>query len=182
MIRLFIGIPLPDNLRQRLALMQAGVPDARWVPPENLHLTLRFIGEVEEPAAQDVHDALSRLNIAAFPLTLRGAGLFSAGKRPRALWVGVEENPALHYLQSKVERAVQKAGLEPEHRHFTPHVTIARVSKSPLNRLESFVAEHDSFSAAPVTIDQFALYESQLGKAQAHYQRLVDYPMIGAML
>ncbi len=182
MIRLFIGIPLPETLRQRLTLMQAGVPEARWVPPENLHLTLRFIGEVEEPVAQDIHDALSRLNVAAFPLTLRGAGLFSAGKRPRALWIGVEENPALNYLQSKVERAVQKAGLEPEHRQFTAHVTIARVSKSPLNRLESFIAEHDSFAAGPITIDQFALYESHLGKAQAHYHVVADYPLIGAML
>ena len=182
MIRLFIGIPLPEDLRQQLALMQAGVPEARWVALQNLHLTLRFIGEVEEPVAHDLHDALSRLNVAAFPLTLRGAGLFSTGRRPRALWIGVADNPALTYLQTKVERAVQQAGLAPAQRQFTPHVTIARVAKSPLHRLESFIAEHERFAAPLVTIDRFALYESHLGKAQAHYRQLVDYPLIGAML
>ncbi|MEO0393173.1 MAG: RNA 2',3'-cyclic phosphodiesterase [Pseudomonadota bacterium] len=182
MIRLFVGIALAEDVTQRLVTLQHGVPEARWIEPQNLHLTLRFIGPAEEPQAQDIHDALDQISAAVFPITWQGMGYFAAGKRPRSLWVGVADNPALDYLQSKVERALQKAGLEPETRRFTPHVTLGRVSQSPLHRLDHYVADHDGCYLPSMRVDRFTLFQSHLGKAQADYQAVVDYPLIGAMM
>lgn len=124
MIRLFVAIELPGEVRDRLAMLGAGVENARWVPPENLHLSLRFIGEVHEPVVEDIIPALSRIRMKPFALTLSGAGHFESGKRVRALWVGVEKSPPLINLQERIEAALARAGvLElavviPVHSHY----------------------------------------------------------------
>ena len=127
MIRLFVGLELPAEVRERLRLLLSGIPYARWTPAENLHLTLRFIGEVDEVQAEAAHDALLGVDAAGFELTIRGCGAFDGGHRAQTLWAGVDRCDGLAHLHDKVEAAVVRAGLAPERRIFSPHITLARV-------------------------------------------------------
>src|SRR5690242_13145374 len=128
MLRLFVGIALPPQLKLRLSLLASGVPGARWVDPGNMHLTLRFIGEVDEGVASDIDAALARIRAPRFAVTLTGIGHFG-GAAPRLLWAGVESNAALFHLRDKIEAAVVRAGLAAETRRFSPHVTLARLKQ-----------------------------------------------------
>src|SRR5205085_6878330 len=125
----------------------------------NLHLTLRFIGEIDEGLAADVDAALQRVKVRPFKLQLAGAGVFG-GNRPRALWVGVERDPALWQLRDKIEQALIRAGLEPEGRRFAPHVTLARLRDPVLDQLGQFLAAHAQFRADPLPVEEFSLIAS----------------------
>src|SRR5262249_48243085 len=113
MIRLFVALEIPESVRTRMALLQGGVPGARWANDDQMHLTLRFIGEVDENIAHDIDDALAGIRAPAFKLEFAGVGEFG-GKNPRALWAGVRANDALMHLQKKVETALQRLGLPAE--------------------------------------------------------------------
>src|SRR5690349_12574227 len=143
MLRLFVGIGFPPELKLRLSLLCSGVPGARWVDPGNFHLTLRFIGEVGEDVAADIDDALSRVRARRFTLQIAGTGVF--GDRPRSLWAGVERNPELVGLRDKVEQLLIRVGLPPEARKFAPHVTLARLRDPPLDKLRDFLSAHAQF-------------------------------------
>ena len=140
MIRLFVALSLPAAIKEQLAMLSGGIPGARWVPPENYHLTLRFIGEVESWRAEEVDEALANIRARPFMLSLRGLGLFEKAGRISSLWVGVEKTDQLGLLQAKVETALQRIGLEPERKRFAPHVTLAgptgrrRRSSSPSSK------------------------------------------------
>ncbi|MGE4219720.1 MAG: RNA 2',3'-cyclic phosphodiesterase [Alphaproteobacteria bacterium] len=179
MIRLFVAIPLPGPVRQHLSLLSGGIPGAAWAAAETLHLTLRFIGEVEEGVAEDIDDALSRIRQAPFDLALAELGLFSTGRNPRTLWAGVERSEPLARLQAKVETAVIDAGLVPESRKFTPHVTLARLKNAPWGRVEQVLAGHAGFRAGPFTVDRFTLYSSLLAREGAIHTPEADYPLDG---
>ena len=176
-MRLFVAIDLPWELRARLAMLAGGVPGARWVPPENHHLTLRFIGEMPKHRAEEVDEALAALRAPGFPLTLAGIGTFGKGSKPVSLWAGVERNPALDHLQSKIETALQRAGLEPERRRFAPHVTLARLDNVPEAKLAAYVQAHNLFRAEPVPVRHFTLFSSRLGKEQPVYTPEVEYEL-----
>lgn len=176
-MRLFVAIDLPDALRRELALMTGGLPGARWVPPENYHLTLRFIGEAPAWQAEEIDHALSGVRAAAFPLTLVGVGLFAKGGRGTSLWAGVERTTALDHLRAKVETALQRIGLEPERRRFTPHVTLARVDAVPQPRLAAHLQAHGLFRARPIMVAHFTLFSSRLGKERAVYLAEAEYPL-----
>ena len=135
MIRLFVALALPAAIKAQLALLSGGIPGARWVPPENYHLTLRFIGEVESWRAEEVDEALANIRARPFMLSLRGLGLFEKAGRISSLWVGVEKTDQLGLLQAKVETALQRIGLEPERKRFAPHVTLARTDRAPPEKL-----------------------------------------------
>jgi 2'-5' RNA ligase len=177
MIRLFVALALPTALKTQLSLLAGGIPGARWVPPENYHLTLRFIGEVEPWRAQEVDQALAGIRAPGFELSLRGLGTFEKGGRIHALWVGAEKNDGLAFLQGKVETALQRAGFEPERRRFAPHVTLARTEKAAPEKLMGFVQAHNLFRALPVEVASFTLYSSHLGKEQALYVPEVEYDL-----
>jgi len=173
-MRLFVALDLPIPLKARLAMLAGGVPGARWVPPENYHLTLRFIGETQKHRAEEIDEALFALRARGFSLTLAGIGLFEKGGRANSLWVGVERNPALDHLQNKIETALQRAGLEPERRRFAPHVTLARLDNVPEAKLAAYVQAHNLFRAEPVPVEHFTLFSSQLGKEQPVYTPEVE--------
>ncbi len=176
MIRLFVGIPLPPSLRRQLGSFAAGIPNARWTPEENLHLTLRFIGEVDETTAGAVHDALAELQAPAFTMTVGGCGTFEGGRRPVTLWLGVERQPALVRLRDKVESALVRVGLPAESRRFQPHITLARMKDPPLPKLHAFVAGHNLFhDSVPVT--SFVLFSSHLGRGEPIYTAEAEYPL-----
>jgi 2'-5' RNA ligase len=181
-MRLFVALDLPWTLRERLVLLGGGgIPGARWVSSENLHLTLRFIGETPAHRAEEIDLALAALRGRGFSLTLAGVGVFARnspkGGRSTTLWVGVERNPQLDYLQGKIETALQRAGLEPERRRFSPHVTLARLDAVPEAKLAAYVQAHNLFRAEPVPIGHFTLFSSLLGKEQSVYTPEVEYPL-----
>ncbi|MDE1148925.1 MAG: RNA 2',3'-cyclic phosphodiesterase [Azospirillaceae bacterium] len=181
MIRLFVGLEMPEGVRDALARLSGGLPGARWVAPENHHLTLRFIGEVDEGVAQDVDEALDLVVAPAFTLALDGLGQFGAGDKARAVWAGVRPEPALDHLRAKVESAVVRAGLAAEPRKFTPHVTLAWLSgrETPASRLGRFLEDYGLFQAGPFPVDRFVLYESVLGRQGSTYHALRHYPLGG---
>ena len=178
MLRLFVGIEFPPELKLRLSLLCTGVAGAKWVDPGNLHLTLRFIGEIDEGLAVDVDEALSQLKARRFILQLAGTGVFG-GNRPHALWVGVERDPGLWQLRDRVEQALIRVGLEPESRRFAPHVTLARLRDPVLDQLGQFLAAHVQFRAEPLPVEHFSLIASFPTKAGSVYQDQADYPLSG---
>jgi len=178
MLRLFVGIEFPPELKLQLSLLCHGVSGARWVDPGNLHLTLRFIGEIDEGLAHDIDAALVRVKAKRFTLQLAGTGIFG-GNKPRALWVGVEPDPALLGLRDKIEQALIRTGLEPEQRRFSPHVTLARLRDPEIDKLAAFLAAHSRFRAAPLAVELFSLIASFPTKAGSVYEDQADYPLSG---
>jgi 2'-5' RNA ligase len=178
MIRLFVALELPDAVRQRLTGLMGGVPGARWTESENLHLTLRFIGEVENDRAHDIDAALAEVTAPAFDLILDGVGQFGNGNRARLLWAGVERNDALHHLNQKIESALVRVGLSREERKYTPHVTLARLKDAPLERVGRFLEDRALFRAGPLRMSHFTLFESKLGRSGPVYHGLSDYPLV----
>lgn len=179
-MRLFVALDLPASLRERLSWMARGLPGARWVPPENYHVTLRFIGEVPGYQAGEIDEALAGIRAPGFTLRLAGVGVFHKGAKASALWAGVERSPALDHLQTKVETALQRIGLEPERRRFAPHVTLARVDGAAEAKLAAWVQANNLFRADPVPVEHFTLFSSRLGKEQAAYTPEVEYPLTEA--
>ena len=177
MLRLFVGIGFPPELKLQLSLLCRGVPGAKWVDPGNFHLTLRFIGEISEDVAADVDDALSRLRARRFTLNIAGTGVFGGGDKPRSLWAGVERSPELVGLRDKVEQALIRTGLAPEQRKFAPHVTLARLHNPPLDKLREFLAAHAQFRAEPLPVEGFSLIASFQTKAGSVYEDQADYPL-----
>ncbi len=177
-MRLFVGLELPWEARRRLAMLGGrGVPGARWVPMENFHLTLRFIGEVPAYRAEEVDEALAALRAKRFALELAGVGTFAKGGRDTTLWVGVTRNPALEHLAGKIETALQRAGMHAERRRFAPHVTLARLDNAPVDKLAGFVQAHNLFRAGPIEVACFTLFSSQLGKEASVYTPEVEYEL-----
>lgn len=178
MHRLFVALALPSGVREQLSgLATGGIPGAKWVPPVNYHLTLRFIGEIDGWQADEVDEALSGIRARPFELSLKGLGLFEKAGRIQAMWVGAERNEALSHLQTKVETALQRVGLPAEKKRFAPHVTIARTDRAPPEKLVSFVQAHNLFRADPVPVECFTLFSSRLGKESSHYTPEVDYAL-----
>lgn len=159
MIRLFVAVDLPESIRDRLLALQGGVPGARWSNSGQLHLTLRFIGEVDENVAHDVHDALAAIRAPSFTLEISGVGEFG-GKNPRALWAGVKSNESLLHLQRKIETALQRIGLEPEQRKYSPHITLARLKSPPREKVVQFLTHAALFAAGPFPVNNFMLFSS----------------------
>jgi 2'-5' RNA ligase len=176
MLRLFVGIPFPPELKLRLSLLCTGLPGAKWVDPGNFHLTLRFIGEVDEGVAADIDEALARVAARPFTLQLAGTGSFGNGA-PRSLWVGVERNAELTALRDRIERALVRAGLPPEPRRFAPHVTLARLRHAAPPEIAAFLAASAQFRAEPLAVGAFSLIASLQTKAGRVYEDEASYPL-----
>lgn len=178
MIRLFTAIALPEIVRTRLGLICGGVPGARWITPDRMHLTLRFIGEVEEPRLEDIRLALSAISGAPFALTLRGVSTFGE-RRPRMIYAAVDRSEPLARLKHKIDAALMRIGIGPEaERRFTPHVTLARLGpQAHHGRVGGFLTEHGLFQAAPFPVEAFHLYSSVLSGEGSHYAVEETYPL-----
>lgn len=177
MIRLFVALVLPGAVCRWLSALAGGIPGARWVEEENLHLTLRFLGETEDGRVDDLVTALQRIDTPAFPLALHGVGQFGGDRKARALWAGVAASPALAHLQAKVESAVVRAGFPPETRKFLPHVTLARLKDAPPDRVGRFLAAHALLQPPPFTVDAFHLFESLPGRGGSVYLTLERFSL-----
>jgi 2'-5' RNA ligase len=176
MHRLFVAIRPPEDIRDLLVDAMDDGPELRWVEDANLHLTLRFIGEVERPLADDVAQALERVRFEAFALRLAGVGQFEQ-RNGGALWAAVEPRDPVAALAAKVERACQSAGIEPERRAFHPHVTIARWNRRSGAAVRAFLDRNRALRSDPFTVDSFSLIESRLSRHGAHYEEVASYPL-----
>ena len=175
-MRLFVALALPEDLRQRLHGLQRGLAAAKWVRPESLHLTLRFIGEVDNGQAEDVDAVLSRVGGEPFDLAVGGLGQFGDSRKIRALWAGCEVSEPLVRLQAKIERALQVAGLPPEGRKFKPHITLARFKSAPGSGLEGYLEANGGFYHPPFPVTGFTLFSSYLSQEGALYRPEAEYP------
>jgi 2'-5' RNA ligase len=176
-MRLFVALAISDAVADGLMLIQSGVPGARWSTREQLHLTLRFIGEVDGRDAVDIDDALAAIAAPRFALELHGVGEFG-GKNPHALWAGTRPNEALKHLARKVETAMQRIGLPAEERKFTPHVTLARLRASPRGRVLDYLTDHALYASGPFAVDKFILYSSVLTDDGSIYTAERDYGLV----
>lgn len=176
-MRLFVALDLPRTVRTRLSFLAGGLNGVRWLPPENYHVTLRFIGEVPNWRAEEIDHALATLRAPAFPIQLAGVGTFQKAGKVVSLWVGVDRSPALDHLQAKIETALQRAGLDREPRRFAPHITLARPNGAPENKVATWVQSHNLFRSDPIEVEHFTLFSSLLGKEQAAYEAEVEYPL-----
>jgi 2'-5' RNA ligase len=175
-MRLFVATALPDAIAEGVAQIQSGVPGARWQTREQLHLTLRFIGEVDGHDAAAIDDALQSISAAKFSIALKGVGEFG-GKSPRALWAGVAPHEQVMAVARKVENALQRIGLDAEQRKFAPHVTLARLKATPRGRVMDYLFDHALFASAPFEVDEFILYSSQLSSGGSIYVAERTYPL-----
>lgn len=174
--RLFVAIRPTEAIIDAMIDTMDEVENARWQDEMQLHLTLRFIGEVDTPLANDTADALGRIKFAPFDLSFQGVGHFERSHWPSALWAGVAPCPELLTLQKKVERACVSAGLPAETRRFTPHVTLARLNRSA-GDVAPWLSRHGSIAAGPMRVDAFTLYESTLTHAGAYYEPVVRFTL-----
>jgi RNA 2',3'-cyclic 3'-phosphodiesterase len=177
--RLFVSLELPELVQQSLAMLCNDVPGARWAPPEQIHLTLRFIGDVDGLGFQDVGDALASVRAVPFELVLRGVGHFPPRGEPRTLWAGVEKSEPLLLLHDRIESALVRVGLERERRKFAPHVSLARLRGTPTRAVVSFLARNALFRTDPIPIDEFHLVSSQLTPKHAVHRNEGTYPLGG---
>jgi 2'-5' RNA ligase len=174
-MRLFVAIPLPDEVLDALEHTQEGMPGARWIPAENMHLTLRFLGEVGNAEFDDIMQALAEVVVPPFPLDIASVGHFESRGVPKVLWAGVRANSALSHLHAKVEQAVKRCDLPPEPRKFAPHITLARLHNSYPSEAQAFLQRNALLDAGTVWVYGFTLFSSHLGKGDPHYRSEVDY-------
>jgi 2'-5' RNA ligase len=174
MRRLFVAIRPPEAVRDILLDAMEGVPGLRWQDDQQLHLTLRFIGEVERRLAEDLATALDRLRFARFQLRIAGVGRFDH-HRKGALWASVEPRAPLAALAAKIERICVGVGLLPERRAFHPHITLARWGRGFAPSIDPYLARHAALRSDPFIVSDFTLFESRLGRGGAHYEAVATY-------
>jgi 2'-5' RNA ligase len=176
MPRIFTAIEIPADVAQMLTFLRGGLPGARWIDPENYHITLRFIGDVDAHVAHDVASMLDSVNRAPFDLRLDGLGSFG-GRKPRAVFADVAPSRALMDLQAEHERLMQRGGLEPEGRKYTPHVTLARLRDSSSRQVADYLSERGSFRSVSFRVERFVLYSSRASVGGGPYVVEEAYPL-----
>jgi 2'-5' RNA ligase len=176
MHRLFVAIRPPEAIRDLLIDAMDDSPDFRWQDDEQLHLTLRFVGEVDRHVAADLGDALGRIRAPRFTARIKGIGSFDH-RNAGALWAGVEPKEPLAALAAKVERVCLAVGLEPERRAFHPHITLARWKGRRTRELAAFLDRRRGLVSEPWEVDRFILFESRLSRHGAHYEEVASYAL-----
>ena len=184
MPRLFVALDLPEDVVAALDRLCEGLPGVRWSEPERFHLTLRFIGEVEQGTFYEIGEALAGVSHAPFELALKGLGQFPPRGAPHTLWAGVEDaSGALPSLRRRIERELEEVGLEPERRRrFKPHVTLGRFrSPPPEERLGSYLFRRNLFRTERFPVSSFALYSSQLRPEGSLYSMEASYDFVAGV-
>jgi RNA 2',3'-cyclic 3'-phosphodiesterase len=176
MLRLFTGLEIPSDIAFDLALMKGGLSGARWIERDSYHLTLRFIGDVEEGLARDLAEALDGVAVPSFVTRLKGLGAFG-GAKPHVLYVAMEANPELKRLQAAHERVCQQVGLVSESRKFTPHVTLARLRRTDSGEVQRYIAAHNLYESRPFEVDRFVLFSARPSRGGGPYAVEAEYPL-----
>lgn len=171
MARIFIAIELPDEIKETLSSFCCDLPGIRWVPRDQIHLTLRFLGDVQPKEMTRLKEALAAIAFVPFPLAVQGVGHFPPHGHPRVLWIGLEESRPLLELQLRVETVATGIGIAPEERRFSPHITIARIKDNASAAVALFEAKHRPLSFPPFTVNEFFLFSSVLSPKGATHRR-----------
>jgi 2'-5' RNA ligase len=177
MPRLFVALDVPESVKIRMEALFEAEEGVKWVRPGQVHLTLRFIGEVDAETTATLTERLHAVSAAPFPLRVGGVGVFPGRRRPRVLWVGADGGGGLATLHARVESAVREAGLTPDEKPFHPHLTLARLRRPDPAWVRAFLSEHRDFDAETFTVSRFHLYESRLLPEGATHLRLAEYPL-----
>lgn len=178
MLRLFVAIRPPAAMRHHLLTTMHGVSAARWQSDAQLHLTLAFIGEVDEATAETIDTALATVSAEPVPLGIAGVGCFADKGRATALWAAATPSATLAVLAAKVNRAIARAGPSPTNRAYVPHITLARLNRSS-GPPDGWLAVHAGLSISSAPAISFGLYESRLGKGGSAYNLLAEYRLVG---
>jgi 2'-5' RNA ligase len=176
MRRIFTGFEIPEHVAQSLALLRGGLPGARWVDPENYHVTLRFIGDVDESVAQDIASMLGRVRRTELELRFDHLKSFG-GRKPRAIVAALAPSRELIELQAEHERLMQRVGLEPEGRKYTPHVTLARLRDSSSRQVADYLATRALLQPLPFKASRFVLFSSRASIGGGPYLVEAAYPL-----
>lgn len=179
MSRLFIAIDLPDDIKTAIRGLCSGLPGARWVPDDQLHLTLRFLGEVDHSLFAELYEGLEEIRCKPFPLHLKGLGVFPHTGKARVLWVGMKKSDALTELRKKVDSIVRRLDIPLEKKKFSPHITIARLQKTPAPRLGTYLAANNLFRQPPFRVNSIRLYSSILKPEGAVHTCEAEYFLTG---
>lgn len=177
MIRLFIAIDIPETIRREIQGMGRSIPHTRAVPEDQIHLTLKFIGEVENSRLLDIHESLQGINQLQFSLCLRGVGTFPPRTTPRVLWTGVHPAKNTIKLRNSIEKTLADIGIPRGKKKYTPHVTLARLRNSPILHLQQFLAGNTFFQTTDFTVKSFTLYSSKLTTKGAIHTVEAAYPL-----
>lgn len=179
MPRLFTALEIPQTLAPRLAMLRDGLNGAHWVIPDNYHITLRFVGDIEDSAAQDFADALAAIEMESFHVEVSGLNSFG-GRKPRAIYAALKASEALERLARAHERAARVAGLPPESRNFTPHITLARLKNARADTVAHYLQRFGGFFSEPFPVSRFLLLSSRAMQGGGPYVIEEVYPLGGA--
>jgi 2'-5' RNA ligase len=167
MYRLFVAIDPPPEIKQKLLTICYGLPGARWTDESRMHITLRFIGEVDGGKFRDARESLAQVQFEPFEVTVKGLGCFPLRKHPEILWAGVEGNARLAQLRNRVESVLDRNGLGREGRKFHPHIVLGKVKDTPPTKVGRYITELSLFNLPPFTVSEFNLYSSFLATERA---------------
>jgi 2'-5' RNA ligase len=178
MARLFIAIDLPDDVKKEISAIRSDLPGARWVSEHQLHLTLRFVGDTDDALLGNLKEQLGAIDFPSFSMSLEGVGYFPGRGVPRILWAGLAAPPPLIALQWAIEQACVAAGTLPDERHFSPHITIARLREPASAAVSAFARMNAGFRSRPFESTAFHLYASTLNTNGAVHTILKTYPCL----
>ncbi len=178
MYRLFVAIDPPEEIKSLLTEICYGLQGAKWADPDQMHITLKFIGEVDGAVLRDAREALQVITLDAFNIVVKGMGFFPPRGAPKLIWAGIETNEALIKLRNKIESTLVRAGLEPERRKFAPHIRLANVKMSPPRHLINYMAQYPLLQLPPFRVSEFCLYSSFLASERAIHEIDAAYPLV----
>ena len=178
-VRLFVAIPVPEFVRQRLAELEREMPGLNWVRASNIHLTLKFIGETDPEQVDPIREALRSIRVGRFLLGVSGLGVFPRRGKPAVLWAGLgNAHPHLFQLHKRVNDVLYGCGIEPDRRVFRPHVTLARCKGVAPASVRNLIKKCGDLETAPFRVEQFGIYSSELGSRGPIYRRLESYGLV----
>jgi 2'-5' RNA ligase len=178
-MRVFIAVDLPNEIRKALSDVERELRpltnNVRWVAPESIHITLKFIGEIPEKRFEDIDEAVTGLTWKSFTVTVRGVGFFPGTRSPRVFWAGMEA-PTMQGLAERLDTRMERLGFEKEKRAFRPHITLARASHSRIqSSLVSAAAKYEQHEFGSFVVDRMFLIKSTLKPSGAVYEKLKEY-------
>lgn len=177
MHRLFVAIEFGDDVKSQLLDLRENLYGFRWMTEDQLHLTLRFIGNVDNETLVMISEKLKEIHIPDFSLSIKGVGVFPDKHRAKIIWAGVNSGDILFDLQRQIERLIVECGMEPDYRKFTPHITLARLRNIKFRELKGFLDERKFLHIGPIKIDRFYLVSSKLGEKGSIYSNIAKYPL-----
>ena len=178
-MRLFFAIALPQAVLHDFSSLAMPVSHVRWIPPTNIHLTVQFIGTVEESVAEQIQRAVRSLQLPSFQMRLSGVGAFPSIERPSVLWVGVDADAGLFTLQRDIFSRLDSLQLNLEQRPFRPHITVARIQRGKRADVTDWIRIHEHYGTDPIRVEAYQLFSSELRPSGAIYRQVAKYSLIG---